>query len=600
MRLTPNRAQSATPTALLLCLTAACGGKRDASPDAQTTRTDDAGQEPVVRADAGQDELLVDIAASETTLCKGDCSDLTVRTDNARGDLTFAWLEGASGSAATQTVCPEQTTAYRVRADEADSPGLEFSTEGRSAEDRLTISVKDCSMPADDAVLCEKRFRYDAIDIKGPLGARKPWLFTSLGPSPLIGSDPQGNLLLGGTFGGRIDLGAGELRASSAANGVVVKMDGQCNVVWSRALVPPVTSDALMTYGLGVDAQGNALVVSVAGPSFELTFLSPTTLSFGSQLLIHKLSPAGEILYEKRFAVGPGVLISDISVTPNGAIYLSGMANSLSDLGDGPLGVSPVAFFSFLLGLDPEGNRTVAQSLLGAYRIAAGADRLLVQRGLFDKLDVIDTLTGAAFGNVKPISLSALSYPNHTEVWNVPQEASSDALGALSNGGFVKVQSSLSGTIDDQTQENVDFTKATLGYLDSTGADAGSLPLVDMELRTPALDVDSGLLMGNPNLTTFHRFDVGLDDALAIGGSFGPRLTILGTTLEAVSQRDVFIAKIDAGRTPLWARSLSWGETSDVNGLTLTPNGDVFVAGVSSVSVGGEFDVVFAKLRGTP
>lgn len=170
--------------------------------------------------------------------------------------------------------------------------------------------------------------------------------------------DAQGNVLLTGAFGGKVDLGAGKYMSAGERDAFVAKLDRDTG---EPAFVMQIggTGD---DYGFGVDVDQNGDIL-IAG-----RFGAP--LEIGDQMLSHagdldiyvaRLDAAGQVLWAQSFG-GPGKdEIHDLRLQQNGDIVLLGAISDSVDFGGDLLDSAGVRDI-FLATLDGNGDHSWSAS----------------------------------------------------------------------------------------------------------------------------------------------------------------------------------------------------------------------------------------------
>lgn len=149
-----------------------------------------------------------------------------------------------------------------------------------------------------------------------------------------VATDPQGNVLLTGYFGGTVDFGDGPLTAQGAMEAVVVKLDPAGTTLWSRH------------YGATGEARGASVTTNAAGQVYVTGSAigtadvgnGPVTLAHLSGFLV-KLGADGSFVDSKVFSADQGVMLGvgvrvDSSQNPILAVWGNGAG---ADFGGGPL-----------------------------------------------------------------------------------------------------------------------------------------------------------------------------------------------------------------------------------------------------------------------
>jgi hypothetical protein len=139
----PRLAVLASAAALVL----GCGSSSGASPVLDVgTAADDGGGSPTLvdTSDASGPALALAVSTASTSVCPGQCVDLSVQASGGVAPYTYAWSPAPAGSAsaATVSVCPTATTTYQVTVTDASGrSATELATANATATTTATVSV---------------------------------------------------------------------------------------------------------------------------------------------------------------------------------------------------------------------------------------------------------------------------------------------------------------------------------------------------------------------------------------------------------------------------------------------------------------------------
>jgi hypothetical protein len=390
-----------------------------------------------------------------------------------------------------------------------------------------------------------------------------------------VATDPKGNIVLGGlsesTPNGPLDLDI------STGTGVVTKLGPTGQKLWSKAVTTGGGGHSVVR-GVATDAAGGVLIVgSYAGAIVGGDFTLPT--ADGIDIFLIKLDAlTGTTVWQKRFTGPSAQYPSAVSLDSSGNILLTGTTYGPVDFGGG----SKVAGSSadlFVAKLDKEGNH-VWSGAFGdgstqiGYGVAATPEGDVVVAGLLNgamNLGVGKTITSAGGKDVfvaklkgdTGVALSAYRYGDKLD-----QKAHGVAVG--SDGSIV-------------------ITGPMGGYCNFGGATLSAQGNADVFVAK--LDA-SGTHVWSHNYGSGgeHQASLGvtIDPAqnIVVVGYFKGTLTFGATTLTDVSpassaSTDLFVAKLAADGSPVWARS--FGDANDQAAWAVTTDAS------ASVIVGGSF-----------
>jgi hypothetical protein len=349
---------------------------------------------------------------------------------------------------------------------------------------------------------------------------------------------------------------------------------------------------------LSLDASGNiflgGLIGSAKGGEATATIGGDTLTADEVDALVVKLDPAGKPLWARNFG-GPGVdVIESVAASPDGGVVVGGaFADKLlfADRGVPAVGADD----AFIGKFDADGKRLWAKRFGGegvdnVHGVAVDAAGNVYATGVF-------RLTGT-FGDTELVASAADAYlfsvdKSGAERWVVKLDGDKNDWGRT-----------LAFAADGSLYWLVEFSRrATIGgvTLESVGnRDWGVIKMTTA--GEPLWGVSFGGLMDD------LAFRLAIDPAgdLVVTGAFSETMEIGDTKLQAVSESDIFVAKLD-GRNgqPLWARS--WGDKREDIGAAVAIDsfGNIAVTGMywNTVDFGGgprksngEKDIFLVKL----
>lgn len=176
-----------------------------------------------------------------------------------------------------------------------------------------------------------------------------------------VAFDAESNLVVAGDFDGTLTFDGVSLVSSGQHDFFVIKYDGMGNVIWATA---HGGKDDDVIRDLKVDQAGNIFIalsgVWQTGP-----------VDTGNTLI--KMSPTGDLLWEKRLNdIGSGVQTS-IALSPDGAIVMVTVIRFDLDAGGGPLWQEGQPSKLIALKLGPQGQHVWSASI-GCWGAISGLD----------------------------------------------------------------------------------------------------------------------------------------------------------------------------------------------------------------------------------
>lgn len=389
-----------------------------------------------VGQDGGGAEYEVELQATATRLCPGQCTELVATVANGREPHTFAWNQGLEDSAGPHEICPERSTTYTVTATDTATEG-EFGRPSQAASAEIEIEVADadddaCAVdggfidpPSKSRELCSIAIGFDLAN-----PAVKPNFGTALS------TDELGNLYVVGWYEGMLDLGGAVLWAEGGGrDGYAAKYDADCQLVWSkrigrnadvfinggdvgpselvlvgsvrgtlaidgvviadsyvddallvqldresgaltRAVVYEDTNAVPQLVDVGIDALGDIVFVGSNGD----LFIEGVPVFASQHMFIAKITAAGEHVFSYPIA---GTSFSGrIAVHPDGHIALTASAEGSAQLGDSSIPIQGMGHRRFVAAIEPDGQVSSGREL--DMDIAAGA------QGYFSNAIAID------------------------------------------------------------------------------------------------------------------------------------------------------------------------------------------------------------------
>jgi hypothetical protein len=164
-------------------------------------------------------------------------------------------------------------------------------------------------------------------------------------PIATVAIAPSGDVMLGGSFSGTTDLGAGPVTSQSVqGDGFIAAFDSEGNPKWSAVYSGASPDPAACTVeSLAVDAEGNVVALGYT-----------SALPLGALFAV-KLDALGNQVWQKDLSTR-GTLDSTVRVDSSGNVIVAGMTYAAVDFGNGPVMASSAAPSLFVAKLDPDGN----------------------------------------------------------------------------------------------------------------------------------------------------------------------------------------------------------------------------------------------------
>ncbi|HVE66119.1 MAG TPA: nucleotide-binding protein, partial [Thermoanaerobaculia bacterium] len=207
-----------------------------------------------------------------------------------------------------------------------------------------------------------------------------------------VGTDPSGNVVVGGTFSGTVDFGGGPLTSAGMRDLFLAKYDAAGGFLWAQRFGG--TGDDVLN-DLAVDSMGD---VAIAG-KFQ------TTISLGGVILTSaggddavaaKFSGStGGHVWSKRFGAASGDIATGVAVDGANNVVVAGYFSGAVDFGGGTL--SSLGVDVFVAKYAPSGAHLSSRKFGGADTqicdgVGAAANGAITLAGFF--MGTIDFGTG--------------------------------------------------------------------------------------------------------------------------------------------------------------------------------------------------------------
>ena len=433
-----------------------------------------------------------------------------------------------------------------------------------------------------------------------------------------VAVDGSGNVYTTGYFSGTADFdpGAGTLNLASvgAVDVFVSKLDAAGTLVWVRQLGGTSTD---VGEGVVVDGSGNVYTTGYFSGTADFD-PGAGTLNLASvgavDVFVSKLDAAGTLVWVRQLGgtstdVGEGVVVDG-----SGNVYTTGYFSGTADFdpGAGTLNLASVgAVDVFVSKLDAAGTLVWARQLGGTsldagFGVAVDGSGNVHTTGYF--LGTADFDPGAGTSNLTSagttdVFVSKLDAAG-TLVWARQLGGTSLDAGfgvAVDGSGNVHTTGYFLGTADfDPGAGTSNLTSAGTTDVFVSKLDAAGTLVWARQLGGTSLDAGFGVAVdGSGNVHTTGYF---LGTADFDPGAGTSNLTSAGTT-------DVFVSKLDAAGTLVWARQLGGTSLDAGFGVAVDGSGNVHTtgyflgtadfdpgAGTSNLTSAGTTDVFVSKL----
>jgi hypothetical protein len=366
--------------------------------------------------------FAVTATATATTICKGECVDISAQASGGVPPYSYQWVSASPATAAADRVCPGVTTNYAVLAHDDSGSSGELTKPPLQATGSVTVTVNTSCVSDGGVGDVPEEAAAPGVEV-----CRAEWPQPAgLRISPMkVATDAAGDTFIVVSYepDGALSLNLGTPSPAYSAGFAVAKLDAACHLQWVREFGGPVTSNsAAQAYAVGTDASGE---VTVFGWFFGTADLGAGMVSIpttqGGFLL--RLDATGTTVFSKTFFTTMGNLIPyDVAVTPSGVSTIALMAGTDTDFGSGP---DPTAIWTgetrnYLVQFDTKGNlvyRKTATSNVGS---------------LDDLIDIATNASGALweFGQSTPPG-SSTPVPFLAQLTSAAAASWSEALPAL-------------------------------------------------------------------------------------------------------------------------------------------------------------------------
>lgn len=184
--------------------------------------------------------------------------------------------------------------------------------------------------------------------------------------SMALAIDPVGNLLIGGSFYGTLDMGSGAMPTAGGTDAFLAKINSMGMTLWAKSYGDAQSQSIL---GLGADSVGN---IRVVGNNLGLVNLGGGDLGTGgnTDIFVAKLDAGGGAhVWSKSFGdLDVQIAFPGAAVDAEGNLIFGGRFTGEMDIGNGPMIVQGTGDHFFMAKLDTSGkavwSRAVATSTI--------------------------------------------------------------------------------------------------------------------------------------------------------------------------------------------------------------------------------------------
>src|SRR5690606_36726888 len=383
-----------------------------------------------------------------------------------------------------------------------------------------------------------------------------------------IALDAAGNLFVTGYFFGVATFGDFTLTSAGDHDVFVVKYSPEGDVLWAWS--GGGRKDDLGAR-LALDAEGNLYLAAYFRGTATFDTFSLTSVGQVDVALL-KFSPEGDVLWARSGGSTDTDACYQVSVGPSGDVYITGRFGhpngAPATFGDFTI-TSAGHYDVFVVRYSPEGDVLWAWSAGGphpdrAYGLAQDADGSTYVAGRFKEL--------ATFGDTTLVSAG------HHDAFLAKPTPEGDVLWVRSGGGS---NADPARDLALDAAGNVYVTGRFQGvatFGDTTLTSTGHYD-VFLVKYTPEGDVLWARRGGGPTADVGYTVAVDAGGDAYVTGSFHQTATFGGITLTSAGRNDIFLTKYAADGTIRWAQSAG-GERTDVgHGITVDPNGHLYVSG---------------------
>ena len=381
---------------------------------------------------------------------------------------------------------------------------------------------------------------------------------------------PTGDLVLGGSFEGTIDLGGGPIQSAGGADVFLARLGPWGNHLWSRRF----GSRSGMTqavHDLALAADGAIVAVGVFDG--EIGFGGDALAAEGGSnvdVFVAKLDAAGDHVWSKRFGDGTNQYAAGVAVGPDGGVVVVGAFEGTVDFGGGPL-TSAGDVDAFVVKLDAAGDH-VWSKRFGAAGPQYARDVAFDTAG---RAVVVGDFEGSV-----DLGGGGLASAGDRDVFVVALDAAGDHAWSLR---FGDTKRQLGKSVAADPRGGVWIASDFRGAIDFGGGPLASLG--DLDVAIASLDAGGAHLFsarfGDDQPQSEPRVVVDAAGEVTLSATFAGVVDLGGGVLAAGEGLGLFVAKLDATGAHRWSRA--WQGAGVLDGLALAASPD------RRIVVGGQF-----------
>jgi len=410
--------------------------------------------------------------------------------------------------------------------------------------------------------------------------------------------DHNDQVILSGTFSGTVDFGGGPLKSPGYSDIYLVKLDADGAHSWSKHYNG---YDYSFGNALAVDAAGNVLL---AGYFFGSISFGKNELvaAGGRDIFVTKHNPAGELIYALPFGEFAGEsdqLAYGLAVDSFGnAIVVGGFLGELM-FEVGNILVSNGSEDIFIAKLDGNGQPVFSKSFGDgerdtAHAVAVSASHRIAVVGSFK--GQLDLGAGNLNASLGEDAFFAVFSSTGQLLWSSSMP--------LVNGNHARA---LDVAFDEKGDVIVvGYFEGQVAFGSESMTSAGQDDIFVAKLAADTGKVIWSRRFGDSASQRAHSVALDASGNIAVTGDFQGSVSFGPKQLTSVSDRDVFVVKLDSEGKQLWSRG--YGGAGDQVGSSIASDssGDLLVTGEfadtfdfggASLASAGSIDVFVAKLR---